>query len=420
MKIILKTAILLLWSAALFAQISNPNTGALVCCEKNLLKNGELNNSCSGNMNNTCMPPWEVNSGTPQASPLMGYATPGYAMMWGTTTPNESIKQTVSFQNGYRYQLSCAIRKPKPSATEKDGIRFQFFVGSTKVAETFELFYTTTSDWVYVTLPEWTSNVTGPQIFSIGPVSGTKDVAAFGHIDDICLQELPPCDKLWATSILGPTTICEGSGVSYSVPAVSGATYSWSIVPSVPFTGNGTNAINIPGTSTMGKTQLAITLKVRCGGKEVLKTLTVKILKKISDPDFGLIAVQNSGGYGATGTPVVGADYQHHWILYEANSPIAGCNFPLPAGSIVKSTQTTHTFSQTGLTTGKYYMLRHYVRNCDGTWLSKNKCFNVVAAAKVKPGTNELPVTLNEGALKTISPEQFEAEVLEAELKGGN
>ncbi|NUO01198.1 MAG: hypothetical protein HUU01_11345 [Saprospiraceae bacterium] len=407
-------------------ELSSPNgTPSTICCEKNLLKNGALTGDCSAytsnNITSGCLPNWSRSTGSPQLSNAMGYTTPGFVLAWGTNTPNETIKQSVTLQAGYRYRISCAIRKPKPLAGHIDGMRFQFYAGSIAptnlMGQTFKLFYTATPDWVYVTLPDWTCppGLAGVKDMIIGAISETAGKAAFGYIDDICIQELPPCDRLLAAAISGPVTLCEGTGASYSLPALPGATYSWSVSPSVPFTGNNTNAITIPGTSTVGKTQLTISVKVKCGETEVVKTLVVNILKKITDANFNLVVSQGTGGYSASATPVVGAGYQHIWVLYESSTPFPNCNLTT-TGFLTKDIQYGINYSFSGLTTGKNYLLRHYVQNCDGAWLVKNKCFSVTREARIKPGTNELPATMSDGALKTLSNDEVEIEIIKAEI----
>ena len=424
----LHVLVFMLSTLSVFAQNVIPPGGGgqnygFVCCENNLIKNGEFIGDCSvnfiSNMDNTCLPNWAPDASSPQQVPGMGFSSPGYVGMWGNDTYGESIKQSVNFVAGKRYRISVAVRCGRPNnAQGTEGLIIRFTAsGAGTPAVMWNTPATVSSmGWVYLVLPEWVCPA-NYNTLTIGALSGTRGKFAYGNIDDVCIVELPPCEKALASAMSGPTFICEGSPASYSVPNVPGATYAWTITPAVLFSGNGSNTINITGPNTMGKTNFTVTVKISCGGKDYFKTLNVVVRKRISSADFTLSATQGPGtGYSCSATPLVGAGYNHIWILYQSDRPFPRCTAS-GSGITAVNISTSVNYSRSGLIAGKYYLLRHGVQNCDGTWLYQNRCFNLLPA-RIREGAQAIQAQSQASEVQTLKNEDTETELILLELTG--
>ncbi len=230
--------------------------------------------------------------------------------------------------------------------------------------------------------------------------------------------------------IIGATVSDCNKSLIYSTTTCPGANITWSISPSLSFSGQGTNSISIAGPINPGS--YTITLTIRCGNKTVTNQLQVIIREdKQCRPDF-LVSVTElpNGNYqvNANPTPPLPAGvYYHAWILEQ----VTGCPGTVTAASAgwnlyywLTPTSSNPAVTGTpgggyqypGLGKGRCYKLTHWIYCC-GSWKKQSKCFCLADAG---PGAK---MNLSESALNanTVTEEVQDSQVpaeLKEKLKG--
>jgi hypothetical protein len=203
-------------------------------------------------------------------------------------------------------------------------------------------------------------------------------------------------------TISGPETINCGTAATFSTLSCPGASYLWTVSPTITgTTGNTTQTFTIPATAPIGT--YLITLEVKCGNKVVKNTKKIKIIgveNCTSSFDFTLTKLP-TGFYNITAVPHMTAPGQEHWWGIQYNGTFPNCNTcaSIPWGQMNSSSSwggyinssgvltpymgtgtTTGTspygISYTGFSVNKCVRITHYVKCC-GVLKRSTYCFEI-------------------------------------------
>ncbi|MCU0417713.1 MAG: leucine-rich repeat domain-containing protein [Cytophagaceae bacterium] len=126
-----------------------------------------------------------------------------------------------------------------------------------------------------------------------------------------------------ALAISGPSSVCpQQSGISFGLPTITGATYSWSIPSGTTLvSGQGTSTISVNWGSSIGN--ISGRLNSSCGtGVNNTKPITLHPTPRVTIPVSGPISVCANQTYTYSINPIVGATYQ--WIVPASLSLLSG------------------------------------------------------------------------------------------------
>jgi len=238
--------------------------------------------------------------------------------------------------------------------------------------------------------------------------------------------------NLPAPQISGPVQVNCADKPRYSISACPGATVNWSVSPSVPFTGNGTNAITL--TPPLSASAYTITVTIGCGRGKVSSNLVIKVTTiQGCTPDFNLTLKQtSSGSVMIDAVPASTSGVEHWWgIVYNGTYP--NCTIPCVSipfsiintrnvfGGVHETAAIPTVFSQHGMGTqvtagssgygisysfpnNSCFKVTHYI-NCCGVWYRQTACVSI-GTTSAKGGQNE-----------TITPEIIKGEVEKVDPK---
>ena len=223
--------------------------------------------------------------------------------------------------------------------------------------------------------------------------------------------------------ITGPTTVDCSASPKFSIQKCKTATITWSVSPTVPFTGNGTNTITL--TPPLSAAAYSIKVIVKCGTKEISSTKVLSVTSvKNCTAQFNLTLTNLANGLlkvDANPTTTT-AGVQHYWGLIPNPTP-ANCT-AVPLTNILSGltfgagVSSTGVFTSLGMGTGKTastsgygfqysgiggttagcYKLTHYV-NCCGIWYKQTYCFCVVPNSQ---GARTQSPTLNKTEVEMV------------------
>jgi hypothetical protein len=215
----------------------------------------------------------------------------------------------------------------------------------------------------------------------------------------------------------GPVTLdCAGGG-KYCTDACPTATYSWSVSPTAPFTGQGTKCIILGGPLT--PSAYTITVTISCGNKSVSNSKVVKVTgSQNCKPDFTITVTQlTSGSLNVNAVPAMLTPGQEHWWGIQYNGTYPNCTVPCSPipftsfnssgvwGGYINATGILSPYMGTGITTGttpygiayggfsnnSCFKVTHYVKCC-GVYLRQTQCFSIgTNNAKMAPGSTLKP-----------------------------
>jgi hypothetical protein len=171
----------------------------------------------------------------------------------------------------------------------------------------------TTYNWAYTGTGTSFSNATGTNTnaFTFGPTATSGTISVTGT--NTCGTTAPismavtvnPAAPV-AFSITGTTPVCQGTtGVVYSVPAVTGVTYTWGYSGTgATITGNNTNSISVDFSASATSGNITLTETNTCGTQNGTFAVTVNSTPTLTGPLTGTSPVcQNAAPvtYTATG-----------------------------------------------------------------------------------------------------------------------
>jgi hypothetical protein len=206
------------------------------------------------------------------------------------------------------------------------------------------------------------------------------------------------CDKAYnlptKPQIAGLEKVECGASAQYTTSNCPGATTTWAVSPSIPFTGQGTNSISF---NSIPAGTYTLSLTISCGKKRYTSTKTITALAPLNcSPAFLISVVQMPNGLlNINAVPTTTSGVEHYWgISYNGTYP--NCTIPgspillneITGGTTAAGAHVTATgvFANTGTGTGVtagtaapygfYYgglpnnscfKITHYVKCC-GVW----------------------------------------------------
>lgn len=231
--------------------------------------------------------------------------------------------------------------------------------------------------------------------------------------------------------IVGNTKLSCDSVGRFKTFVCPGATYQWTVTPSISFSGQGTANITI--NPPFNANQYTVSVTIKCGQKAVTNSIQFFVSSPQNNiPNYSATLIENNNGtYTVIANPQAGAGVNQWWILNEVASCPNGAVTNSNSGwnSSVSSTGTYYTsnpnisaagtngygYNYAGLAQGKCYKLYHYTYAC-GKWQYQVKCFCFTPALfKVAPGKGnqkEMKIDINDQIeLKEIKPEQLPEQI---------
>ena len=215
--------------------------------------------------------------------------------------------------------------------------------------------------------------------------------------------------------ITGPATLSCDAATVYSTNSCPGASYTWSVSPSVPFTGQGTNSISITGPYSPFVTSYTITVSIRCGTKTVTNNIVVKPGNCTANPYFSQAGDAGSMTFTSTQTGCT-----HWWYLVKDDDQ----NGMYTAGETFSGPITTPVANFSSLITDQFYTVYHYIYCQCGRYCSKYALYRFSfkwhPAQMMKMPSNinmDKPGYLNEKTKFEVVPVEF-LKSLPKELKG--
>jgi hypothetical protein len=376
-----------------------------------------------------------------------------YASMWvgnrGLNSQNfregmfNKLKTVISKNSGnYSFNFKTAKLQNNGTNNLQIGIYGVYYTGSTlpdaPTSETFptniNLFNGVGGTVVLlgtITIPNNATNVWKNQTItfnsSIFPSNSithilvtSSDTVTSGGIsymafDEFCLKVCNDCggyEETWDTNVPKDCFCCDkaynlptkpqiaglekvdcGASAQYSTSNCPGATTTWSVSPSIPFTGQGTNSISF---NSIPAGSYTLSLTISCGKKRYTNTKTITALAPLNcSPSFLLSVVQMPNGLlNINATPTTTAGVEHYWgISYNGTFPNCAAITPILLNEITGGTtsagghvSTAGIFTQvvtgTGVTGGtaapygffyggfpnnSCFKVTHYVKCC-GVW----------------------------------------------------
>ena len=213
--------------------------------------------------------------------------------------------------------------------------------------------------------------------------------------------------------ISGPLDISCDKQVTYSIPKCPDATIVWSIVPSIPFTGQGTSSITI--TPPISVSSFTITVTLTCGRGIIRNQIKVRVSQPQGCNPAFLVSTQeiSSTMFKVLGIPTVPTlGYQHYWILSQISNcggsgtvgmtgwalsyTAAGNVVPQSNPAIVTAGPANNGYQYPGLAKGQCYTLTHYILCC-GQWKYMRKCFCMNNQAKMTMTEKEMSASEQKG-----------------------
>ncbi len=203
-------------------------------------------------------------------------------------------------------------------------------------------------------------------------------------------------------NIEGPVTVDCGGGAKFCTDACPTASFSWSVSPAAPFTGQGTKCITLGGPLTPGA--YTITLTISCGNKKVTSNKVVKVTgAQNCKPDFTITVTQLANGFlNINAVPVMQTPGMEHWWGIQYNGTYPNCTVPCSAipftsfnastvwGGYINAAGVLSTYMGTGITTGTTpyginysgfpnnvcFKITQYVKCC-GVFLRQTQCVSI-------------------------------------------
>jgi hypothetical protein len=370
-------------------------------CDKNVLKDGGFNDVTTllGSSNMAAAPtsaPWSRDKISPQwaVGTNMGVCNKGYIAMWGNKTVFESVQQNLVPFAAKTYKVRARVRFANPTALSTF-VRLRVNIvngGGTVVATSVTTPNTTSLTFVPVSGNDFTITTAGNYTVTLQPENdytlNNGNYVSWILVDNICIEEACDCSKLpHQFAISGPKAFCQpkncnNTTLTYTAPAMPTGEcykYDWSVSPSVPFTGQGTNQIHL-ACKDLKPGSYKITVRITCGDKTVTNTIPLTVCAK-PDPSFSI----TTSGAGANLTPI-GAASGHYWWLIEDNDN--SCSYTSGDGFVTPSPITTPTAAFTGLINNKQYVVYHLAYNdCNGVrcYSLQIMCFKFLPPLRANP-----------------------------------
>ncbi len=237
---------------------------------------------------------------THSVDPITGATYTWNVLSGGTIVSTNNNNVTVNWNNSaasYQLQLqvttACGIKDTIFNLTREEQPQLSNVTGNLSVCKGQTENYS-------VTLTSSTTNVNylwqlGQNLGSPSSGSGTNATITwnFGGQDTLYFIASSACgsDTSYAVitidsitpvnAITGDTLLCAPTTQSYSVPNLSGATYTWNITPTLSFTGQGTNTIQLNANQT-GTYVLSISITQTCGSQTLDTTITIDTIPELS------------------------------------------------------------------------------------------------------------------------------------------
>jgi hypothetical protein len=246
-----------------------------------------------------------------------------------------------------------------------------------------------------------TPEVQNLELTKVNKLQGVQDGSVSNIPECFCcdnkifnLPQKPP--------IIGPQSVSCDSIPKYSTIACPGASISWSISPSIPFTGQGTSMISL--TPPVAPGAYTITLTIRCGNKVVTNSMQIKVEGvKNCKPDFTITVTQlTNGSLSINAVPAMLTPGQEHWWGIQYNGTYPNCNVPCSAipfasmnastvwGGYINASGILTPYMGSGVTTGttayginyggfpnnSCFRITHYVKCC-GVLLRQTQCVSI-------------------------------------------
>lgn len=219
-----------------------------------------------------------------------------------------------------------------------------------------------------------------------------------------------------AVTINGPQTIDCVKPTVFSIENCKGTAIAWTVSPTIPFSGQGTNLITINPPYSVSAYTISVTL--RCGEKSVSGTRTVNlnVPANITPAFLTTLTQLTNGGWNINTVPTMLAGVEHYWgVVYNGSYP--NCTLPctaIPLADIINGSTFggkvingvfTHLGMGTGITSGtsgsgynysgfpnnSCFKITHYVKVCGMTY-RQTQCaslgssnLKVANGASVKP-----------------------------------
>ncbi len=188
-------------------------------------------------------------------------------------------------------------------------------------------------------------------------------------------------DKIYNLPVKPPITgsnilSCD-SATKFTTLNCPGATITWSVSPSVPFTGQGTSTITITGPYYYSS--YTITVQIKCGNKVVTNQVIVKPGGCQANPAFSM----SSNGSSATFSSII-TNCTHYWYLVKDND--GSCSYT--SGDTYVGPITTATANFSSLINSQQYTVYHFVyckcgKYCS-SWAWQVMCFKWLPAQQMK------------------------------------
>lgn len=232
--------------------------------------------------------------------------------------------------------------------------------------------------------------------------------------------------------ITGNPKVNCGTSASFSIAPCPTATITWSVSPSVPFSGQGTTTITFPPTTPVGNHSIHVTLS--CNGKTIeANDIKFSVVgPQTCDPSFTFIySLLPNGNINVTTTPAASTQVAgtEHWWGIQINGTYPNCNNPCTAipfnqftntgvwGGYINGAGVLTPYMGTGITKGPsgYGMsydgvgkpncikITHYVKCC-GVLYRQTQCASFSQATNAKAIKPEVKTEV--GQVELVKPTQ--------------
>lgn len=239
------------------------------------------------------------------------------------------------------------------------------------------------------------------------------------------------CDKAYnlptKPQIAGLEKVECGASGQYSTSNCPGATTTWAVSPSIPFTGQGTNSISF---NSIPAGSYTLSLTISCGKKRYTSTKTITALAPLNcTPAFLLSVVQMPNGLlNINAVPTTTAGVEHYWgISYNGTFPNCSPVTPILLNEITGGTtsagghvSTAGLFTQVGTGTGvtggtaapygffyggfpnnSCFKVTHYVKCC-GVW-SRQTQYGSIGTSNARMANGAIPKPdITVGAIEVV------------------
>ncbi|MFV8379768.1 hypothetical protein [Flavobacterium sp. LB3R33] len=211
------------------------------------------------------------------------------------------------------------------------------------------------------------------------------------------------CDKAYnlptKPQIAGLEKVECGTSAQYSTSNCPGATTTWAVSPSLPFSGQGTTNITF---NSIPAGSYTLSLTISCGKKRYTSTKIITALAPQNcSPSFLTSIVQMPNGlFNISAVPTTTAGTEHYWSI-DYNGSYPNCIIPaapillnnIVNGSVLAGTHVTsagvlsligtgatagttppYSFFYGGIPNNSCFKITHYVKCC-GVWLRQTQSF---------------------------------------------